>query len=94
MPALQGVSISKATEFYWEKIRNKKDKNEYFIFHLKYPLPESDLDKLVIQYREYDQNLTGELNALLKSINEAESVEELESIKVALQNLNGYFKDS
>jgi len=48
---------------------------------------------LVIQYKEYDQNLTGELNVLLKSINEAESVEELESIKNALQNLTGYFKD-
>lgn len=91
--ALHGVSISKTSDSYWEKIRNKKDKNEFYSFHLKYPFPEKDLNLLVNQYKEYDNNLTQELEGLLNSISKTKSVEELTNKKDAFKNLSEVFKD-
>lgn len=34
---LQGISITKVEEFYWEKLYDKKSKITRFNFHIKYP---------------------------------------------------------
>ena len=93
VPSLHGISISKSSDSFWEKIRIKKDKSEYYIFYLKYPFPESELNLLVEQYKEYDNNLTKELEELFISIPGTESVEVLENKKEALHNLSVVFKD-
>lgn len=52
MPALQGISISKA-QVYWEKYYNKKTKETYCDYYMLYPFSSYDLDRLINEYNEY-----------------------------------------
>ena len=52
MPALQGISISKA-QVYWEKYHNKKTKETYYDYYMLYPFSSYDLDRLINEYNEY-----------------------------------------
>lgn len=49
MPALRGISISKA-EVYWEKYYNKKTKETYYDYYILYPFSSLDLQKLIEEY--------------------------------------------
>ena len=51
MPALQGVSLSKA-EVYWERYYNKKTKESYYDYYILYPFTSYDLEKLIEEYNK------------------------------------------
>lgn len=51
MPALQGISLSKA-ETYWEKYYNKKTNETYYDYYILYPFTSFDLEKLIEEYNE------------------------------------------
>ena len=58
IPYLSEVSPSRATEYYWMKIR-KSDKSTYYSYHVKYPFTRSQL-----------RLLSDEYNARQKAIND------------------------
>lgn len=92
VPFLQGISISKVEEFYWEKLQ-RKDKSTYFYYHIKYPFPAVELDKLVYDYKERDAELTKQLQDLLSQVETVESVEQIEKNIGELKVLTDYFMD-
>ncbi|HPD94354.1 MAG: hypothetical protein H6537_02450 [Bacteroidales bacterium] len=92
VPFLQGISISKVEEFYWEK-HQRKDKSVYFIYHLKYPFPEFELKKLVSDFKFRDRQLTEQLDSLLAQVETVESVEQIEKNIAELKSLKDYFMD-
>ena len=51
MPALQGISLSKA-EKYWEKYHNKKTGETYYDYYILYPFSSYDLEKLIEEYNK------------------------------------------
>jgi len=60
IPFLSEVSITKAEDFYWEKI--KKDKNAYtYRYHLKYPFSHFDLGRMVTDFEIKEQALDSQL---------------------------------
>ncbi|HCT31219.1 MAG TPA: hypothetical protein DIW31_10935 [Bacteroidales bacterium] len=92
VPFLQGISLSKVQEFYWEKLQGK-DKKEYFYYHLKYPFPEFELQKLVSDYKMRDNELTRQLEDLVSQAENVESVEQAEKNIGELRVLTDYFMD-
>lgn len=92
VPFLQGISISKVEEYYWEKIR-RDDKSIYYSYHLKYPFPNIELHKLVSEYKKRDNELTSQLEDLLAQVDKVESVEEIEKNIAELKTLQDYFMD-
>lgn len=92
VPFLQGISLSKVEEFYWEKLQGK-DKKEYFYYHLKYPFPEFELQKLVSDYKMRDNELTRQLEDLIAQADNVESVEQAEKNIGELRVLTDYFMD-
>ena len=38
VPFVQGISLSKVEEFYWEKLQDKKTKQVYYDYSIKYLL--------------------------------------------------------
>lgn len=92
VPFLQGISLSKVEEFYWEKLQGK-DKKEYFYYHLKYPFPEFELQKLVSDYKMRDNELTRQLEDLISQAENIESVEQAEKNIGELRVLTDYFMD-
>jgi mannose/fructose/N-acetylgalactosamine-specific phosphotransferase system component IIB len=92
VPFLQGISLSKVEEFYWEK-NQKKDKSVYFQYHIKYPFPEFELKKLVSDFKMRDAELTRQLEDLLAQVETVESVEQIEKNMGELKVLIDYFMD-
>lgn len=92
VPFLQGISLSKVEEFYWEKLQ-KKDKSIYFLYHIKYPFPEFELQKLVSDFKMRDAELTKQLEDLIAQAETVESVEQIEKNMGELKVLTDYFMD-
>ncbi|RPH33262.1 MAG: hypothetical protein EHM93_05495 [Bacteroidales bacterium] len=92
VPFLQGISLSKVEEFYWEKLQGK-DKKEYFYYHLKYPFPEFEMQKLVMDYKMRDNELTRQLEDLIAQAESVETVEQAEKNIGELRVLTDYFMD-
>lgn len=92
VPFLQGISLSKVQEFYWEKLQ-RKDKSVFFNYHIKYPFPEIELNKLVYDYKTRDAELTKQLEDLLAQTETVESVEQIEKNMGELKVLIDYFMD-
>ncbi len=51
MPALQGISLSKAMK-YWERYYNKKTKETYYDYYILYPFTSQDLNSLIEEYNK------------------------------------------
>jgi len=92
VPFLQGISLSKVEEFYWEK-NQKKDKSVYFQYHIKYPFPEFELKKLVSDFKMRDAELTKQLEDVLAQVETVETVEQIEKNMGELKVLTDYFMD-
>jgi len=92
VPFLQGISLSKVQEFYWEKLQ-RKDRSVFFNYHIKYPFPEMELNKLVYDYKTRDAELTKQLEDLIAQTETVESVEQVEKNIGELKVLIDYFMD-
>lgn len=92
VPFLQGISLSKVQEFYWEKLQ-RKDKSIFFNYHIKYPFPDMELNKLVYDYKTRDAELTKQLEDLIAQTETVESVEQVEKNIGELKVLIDYFMD-
>jgi hypothetical protein len=60
IPYLADVSPTHADDYYWVKSR-RKDKSEYYTYHLKYPLSNSKLRLLVDEYEKRQKQLNDSL---------------------------------
>lgn len=83
LPFLKGISITKASASYWEKVGEKNSPGTYY-YHIKYPFSKDQLRKLVLEYEKADKKQTAELNALVNKIPTLESVEEMSQTVKAL----------
>lgn len=74
--SLNGISLSKAEDYYWEK-KLYSGKTYKVHYHIKYPLSKSELDKLISDWDKMDKGLSAELDKLDKDIDETNSVFDL-----------------
>lgn len=93
IPYLQGISLSKAEGFYWEHLRDRRSGNEKYRYHVRYPFPEFELGKLVMDFQIMQRQLTAELHDLLNAISEVTSVEQINGKIAELQTLADSFVD-
>jgi hypothetical protein len=94
VPFLQGVSLSKVDEFYWEKTVNIKDKTVRYNYHIKYPFPKTELWNLVSEFKKRDNEMTQQLDELLEAVATVTSVEDIDKSIGELRILADYFMDS
>lgn len=93
VPFLQGISLSKVEEFYWEKVENKADRSVRFNYHLKYPFPSTELWNLVHEFKKRDNEMTQQLDELLDGVDNVTSVEDIDKSIGDLRVLADYFMD-
>lgn len=92
VPFLQGVSLAQAEGYYWEKIRSS-DKGIRYAYHIRYPFPVVDMNRLAFEFKLRDEELTAKLNRLTSESLYPSSVEEIESLIGELRILADYFPD-
>lgn len=94
VPYLQGISLSNANEFYWEKLSDKKTGKTFYEYHIKYPFPEFELKKLVSDFKFRDKELTDNLNRIEEEVETVTSIEQIESNLDELKALQDAFIDA
>ncbi|HOM35704.1 MAG TPA: hypothetical protein P5538_07200 [Bacteroidales bacterium] len=88
--SLRGISISKVSEYYWEK--KKYPYGTFKIhYHLIYPFPNSELEKLINEWEKTDRAFTDELNAIENELSETEDIFAISSIKRKAEALSNIF---
>ena len=93
IPSLKGISLNKVSDFYWEKIQNKKTKEITVAYHVKYPYSEAELQKLIREFNKKDQEMTSKLNGIVNNIDDIKSIEEISTNIKELKHLLDYFID-
>ena len=83
MPAIQGVSITKA-DTYQELYRNKKTGEEYYVLYVKYPFSTFDLVELVTAYEEHEKQIDEKIKSYEDGLGNIESVEQIGDAITAL----------
>ncbi|MCB0480745.1 MAG: hypothetical protein KDC83_04895 [Flavobacteriales bacterium] len=90
---VQGISITKVEDFYWEKIQDTDTKKSWVIYHIKYPFSQEEMDELVASYKMKDVELSFQLNKVISNIPEMTSVEEISAGISQLNSLKSSFVD-
>lgn len=83
MPAIQGVSITKA-DTYHEFFKNKKTGEEYYNLYVKYPFSRFDLVELVTAYEKHEKEIDDRIANYEEGLNNIESVEQVDDAITAL----------
>lgn len=81
IPALQGISLSKA-EVYWELFRNKKDKQNYYDYYILYPFSPFELDRLIESYNANEKLIEDKINSYENQLDEISDISDI------LNNIN------
>ncbi|MDR2813202.1 MAG: hypothetical protein LBB79_00875 [Prevotellaceae bacterium] len=93
-PFLQGISVSKVEDSYWEKFLDKPSKKEFYRYYIKYPFNAAQLGKLVAEFQEEDQKITRRISELEALPAQVESVEQIDAAIDELGSLTLSLEDS
>lgn len=80
MPAIQGISLTKA-EVYWERYVEKKSKQTYYVYYILYPFPDHELDKLIDEYNKNERAVNDKID------NFKTSLPDIDNTAVLLDNI-------
>ena len=94
MPYLKGITLAKAADVYWERKMDKKTKQEFYDYAVKYPFPPSERRKLIYEYEELDKSKEAELDALEQELPDAMSTDAITQAVARLDALEEFFVDN
>lgn len=89
MPALQGVSISKA-DIYWERYYNKKTKASYYNYYIRYPMSRFELEQLISDYKANEKMIDQKINDFRKALS---TINDIEKLELNIKDMNVMLKD-
>lgn len=91
--ALKGVSLTKANDFYWEKIKDRKKKQNFIHYHVKYPFSSNDLNKLIGDWEQLDKQLTSDIQLIEQQSQKTKSAHELIMLQKQISQLEKVFNE-
>lgn len=94
IPFLKGISLSKVTDVYWVKLRDKKTKVERYEYSVKYPYSRMDQRMLQADFEELDAQKQAELDALEHRLDNITSLDDISAGIAGADALAEYFFDS
>ncbi len=93
LPFINGISLSKAEAFYYEKTLDKSTKQERYSYSVLYPFSQSELNMLIRKFNEQDAQMEAELDALIEGMDVIESTEQIDAGLAKVEPLLNYFFD-
>lgn len=90
---LNGISLSKVEDSYWEKLKDQKTGKTWYSYTIKYPFPDSELKSLTDEFDKRDKEMVSKLKMYEDKLNQVASTEEIEQSILQLSPLADYFLD-
>ncbi|MBR5604507.1 MAG: hypothetical protein IKW51_10005 [Bacteroidales bacterium] len=81
MPAMQGISLSKA-DVYWERYYSKKTDESYYDYYILYPFSQKEIDEFIELYEAQEQALYDKINKYRDALGN------IDDINVLMENIN------
>lgn len=94
LPFLKGISLSRATDIYWVKLRDKRTKAEHYEYSVKYPYSRMDQRMIQSEFEDLDAEKSAELDALEQKIDNITSLDDISAGMAACDALSEYFFDN
>lgn len=94
LPFLKGVSLSKATDSFWEKREEKGTKRNYVVYSVRYPLSERELADMTAEFEKTDREKYRELQSLRAGLPDVDSSDRIQDALGRLTALEEYFFDA
>jgi len=94
LPFVKGISLSKAADTYWVKLQDKKTKQEYYEFSVKYPFTRLEQEMMTAEFEELDKGKEAELTSLENGVYEISNFDDIKSNISKLDALGEYFVDA
>lgn len=92
LPFIGEISLSKASDYYWEKRYYRSSGRYEYFYAVKYPFSEFEMKKLVTEYQEHDKELNDRIAEYQNNIDFITSIEEigetLNSLRVFLSEFD------
>lgn len=93
VPFVQGISLSKVEDYYWEKLQDKKTKEVYYNYSMKYPFTQLELKKLVRDFEKRDKQYEVQLTELEQNLENIQALEDIQASITKIAPLKEYFFD-
>lgn len=93
LPFIKGISLSKAADIYWVKLRDKKTDAEHYEYSVKYPYTRLEQQMLQADFDELDREKSAELDNLEAQVSDITAFEQIGSGIARLDALSEYFFD-
>lgn len=93
LPFIKGVSLSKAADVYWVKLRDKSTNAEHYEYSVKYPYTRLEQQMLQADFDELDRAKEAELDNLEAQVSDITAFEQIGSGIARLDALSEYFFD-
>lgn len=77
LPFIKGISLNKVSDFYWEKLKDKKSGSVVYSYYLKYPFSDFELQNIILDYEMSQKKLTEGLNDAIAEIDDLPSIEQI-----------------
>lgn len=94
LPFLNGISLSKVSDVYWVKLRDKQTKAERYEYSVKYPYTRMDQRMLQADFEELDAGKEAELEALERKLDNITSLDDISAGIAGADALAEYFFDN
>jgi len=77
LPFIKGISLNKVSDYYWEKIKDKKSGSIVYYYYLKYPFTDFELQSIILDYEMSQKKITEGLNDATEGIDELSTIEQI-----------------
>lgn len=94
IPYLNNISLTNATDIYWELIYSRKDKTYRYEYSVRYPFDEITRRNLVAEFIAIDNAKMAKLNALREELDTITNLDNINRAMNDLDALRAYFFDS
>lgn len=94
IPFIKGITLSEATDTYWEKLREDKTDRIYYRFAVLYPLPQDELERMRSEFDRTDREHASRLECLKEGLHKVRKSTDIEEAVNALEALKAYFFDN
>lgn len=85
IPFVSEVSLSKAKDFYWEKLYNKKDRLYKYEYHIRYLFTDFEISSLVNEFNKREEFLNKQLDQYKQRLDQIDCVEDIDLTLSELQ---------